>query len=147
MLGEEARENGLAISLLERLQQLYKDIGEAANDYHATLVTNYRCHPKILTITEVHYELPLKSYHSDESFPLLFVCSSIEAEQNGDADSGRNELEVRITLEEINRLSKQWPTGWDVTKVGFLSPKRSQVSTLCSIAKNLLDNYLILHFR
>jgi hypothetical protein len=147
VLGEEARENGLAISLLERLQQLYKDIGEAANDYHATLVTNYRCHPKILTITEVHYELPLKSYHSDESFPLLFVCSSIEAEQNGDADSGRNELEVRITLEEINRLSKQWPTGWDVTKVGFLSPKRSQVSTLCSIAKNLLDNYLILHFR
>ena len=142
MLGKEARGNGLAISLLERLQQVYKAIGGEANDYHTTLVTNYRCHPKILTMTEVHYELPLKHdkpYHSDGPFPLLFVCSSIESEQECDTSSSRNEMEVRITLGEVDKLSNPWPSGWDDTKVCFVSPKRSQVSTLCNTVKMPLE--------
>ena len=138
VLGDEAQENGLAVSLLERLQKQYSAMGATARQYCASLITNYRCHKDILKLVEgLFYESPFKckvprtSTHPHARFPLRFICSSID-DQVEFIKSATNEMEARIALEEAARFAQDWPEhGWgkqDLSQVCFMSSARSQVS-------------------
>ena len=140
VLGDEAQENGLAVSLLERLQRQYSAMGAAASRYCATLVTNYRCHKDILKLVEklFYVSSPLKcnvpraSTHPHARFPLRFVCSSIDDKVVTIMDSTHEE-EAGIALEEAARFAKDWPEHvWgkqDLSQMCFMSSARNQVST------------------
>ncbi len=143
VLGEEAQENGLAVSLLERLQNHYQKLGEAAQQHCVTLVTNYRCHSGILKLAEeLFYETPLHcwdqreadgSAHPKAPFPLQFVCSSIN-DTTQSVSEATNEGEARIALQQAHNFAVSWPVeGWgpkDLAQICFISPTRSQVSFL-----------------
>lgn len=137
VLGDEAQENGLAVSLLERLHRLYGKLGEAAADHCATLVTNYRCHGDILRLAEkLFYDLPLQCKvppsmaHPAAQYPLQFCCSSIDDEIQI-IDSTINECEATVILDLIAEFAKQWPNAsWgplDSSQMCIMSPSRSQV--------------------
>ena len=138
VLGAKAHENGLATSLLERLERRYQKLGGTAVHYRAQLATNYRCHPEILDVGSLFYDSPLKSAsdhspaaHPDSLYPLTFVCSSIDSTAEEVRDS-LNEAEADIVLREVARFAKNWPNAlWgekDLSRFCVMSPSRGQVS-------------------
>ena len=51
VLGHNAIQNGLAVSLLERLHSKYEGLtAEGGNPPLVTMATNFRCHPHILDL-------------------------------------------------------------------------------------------------
>lgn len=131
VLGEEARENGLKYSLLERLQALYQKYGGCALRHMVSLNTNYRCHEDVMKIpNELFYESKIKSHPQDAfphhmaAYPLVFVCSSLTSEVN-------HELEAQLLLKEVERfVISNWPVNWgkkDPRKVCIVTPSRTQV--------------------
>ena len=104
VLGEEARENGLKFSLLERLQILYRKCGGLALDHMVSLNTNYRCCEELIRIpNELFYESKIKTKASPCQlpsmyiYPLKFVCSSITEETDP-------EYEAMLLLEETRQF-------------------------------------------
>lgn len=133
VLGDEARENGLKYSLLERLQDLYKKCGgeDALEHNMVELNTNYRCHRDIVKIpNELFYGSKIKSRpheassHPKAKYPLLFVCSSLTS----DVD---NHLEANVILEQIEDFTIfHWPDRWgewDLTKICLTTASKTQV--------------------
>ena len=137
MLGEKPQKYGLAVSLLERLYDLYQELGEVAKPYCAHLSTNFRCHSAILGLAQqVAYKSPLScevpdhSAHPEATFPLRFVCTSLDSRVRA-TESSICEVEVDSALKEASHFLLKWPAhNWgdqDVTKLCFLSPCRGQV--------------------
>ena len=128
VLGDEAQENGLAVSLLERLHTLYGKLGKVTRDHCATLVTNYRCHQGILELAEKLFykslscNVPSSAAHSAAPYPLLFFCSSIDDKVQS-VDSTMNEQEAEITLRLVAKFAKGWPM-WEMC---LMSTTRTQV--------------------
>ena len=128
VLGDEAQENGLAVSLFERLHTLYGKLGGVARDHCATLVTNYRCHHGILELAEKLFYKSLKcnvpdsTAHPDAPYPLLFYCSSIDDKVQS-VDSTMNEQEAEIVLKLVAKFAKKWPT----YQMCLMSTTRTQV--------------------
>ena len=149
MLGEQPREKGFSISLLERLEMHYKKCGGNALSYLFKLVTNYRCHEDILSLAEkLFYEPPLKSVvpatstHPDAPFPLVFICSDLQQPQP--SENPINELEARIVIEQLSKFAPGWPQdSWgaklDPTQICVMSPSRTQVR-LKSVRMHLLHS-------
>lgn len=139
VLGDKARKNGLATSLLERLHKLYNDFGEVTKNYHATLVTNYRCHEKIFQLSgNLFYETLLKlpankkspPTHPKFPFPLVFICSSVD-EVVTKVDDNTNQSEITVILNTLQEIVRPWPVEWgkqDLGQICIMSPSRSQVS-------------------
>ena len=112
MLGREARENGLKDSLLERLQQLYKELGDRALKHMVSLNTNYRCHPDIIKISrQLFYRSKIISHPQNASVhplakhPLVFICSSLTVQ-------AKSKLEARLLLGEVRKYTSSWPACW-----------------------------------
>ena len=140
MLGEEPQKYGLSVSLLERLYDLYQDLGDVAKPYCAHLSTNFRCHSAIVKLAQqVAYKSPLTctvadhTAHPDARFPLRFVCTSLNNKITETKES-ICEIEVVAALEEATHFFLPWPVNnWgerNVKKMCFLSPCRGQVSAL-----------------
>ena len=137
VLGEDPQNYGLSVSLLERLYDLYQELGDVTKPYCAHLSTNYRCHSAILHLAQqVAYKFPLESgvddhiAHPNTPFPLLFVCTSLDYEVKETKES-ICEIEVKAALKEASHYILQRPVDhWgerDIGKVCFLSPCRGQV--------------------
>ena len=135
VLGDETRESGFKLSLLERLQLEYEKIGGPAKDYLLTLSTNYRCHKDILAIPHVLFYSGLKSQarkadpHPKAPYPLLFVCSNLTS------DVSSSELEAKILLDQVNFFVENWPTdnsSWgefELDKIAVVTSTRPQVDS------------------
>ena len=136
MLGDKAQNNGLGISLLERLHDLYSKMLLSSTQCHSvTLLTNYHCHNGILMLpSSLYYQSTLlcrvKDYeaHHLSPFPLNFVCSDIS-----DSDKptvGTNEVEAEVLLKEVQKYFTKWPKHWgkeERSKVCIMSPSADQV--------------------
>ena len=131
MLGEEARENGLKYSLLERLQVLYDKYGDQALNHMVSLSTNYRCHKDIVEIpNKLFYDDKIKPcplnthHHPDATFPLLFICSSVSSTTD-------NVMEAQLILQQVEKFAvHSWPSNWgerDLTKICLVTASRPQV--------------------
>ena len=138
MLGDKAHSNGLSKSLLERLQEHYISLGDSAKGYHMMLVSNYRCHAGILRLVEgLFYGTPITckvrdgSAHPDVTFPIKFICSSID-DAVCSVESSTNEREAMIVLQEAKNICLAWPEDtWgkrDFSQICAISPTRSQVN-------------------
>ena len=132
VLGEEARENGLKVSLLERLKALYQSIGAKANSHQANLMKNFRCHKLILefaskmfyrsTVKPSHVTLHIQSPHGFP-FPLVFVCTSVNKIDN--YDQSVNEQEA-VNLMDMLRQHHRENRG---RQICVMSSSRAQVHT------------------
>ncbi|CAI8034252.1 Probable helicase with zinc finger domain [Geodia barretti] len=148
VLGEEPQKYGLSVSLLERLYDLYQDLGDVAKPYCAHLSTNFRCHSAILNLArQVAYKTTLRcnvpdlSAHPDAPFPLLFVCTSLDHNVKETKDS-LSKVEVNAALNKASQIFMKWPDStWgkrDLREICFLSPCRGQVT----LARDIRDKNL-----
>ena len=118
MLGEEARVNGLKVSLLERLHSLYssEELSEVADSHCVTLLTNFRSHHALLSLPSyLFYGSALVTVaeataqlHPEAHYPLHFVCSSLNEETVEVTDS-YNSTEATKVLKEVKRYVGKWP--------------------------------------
>ena len=136
VLGEEARKHGLSISLLQRLHEQYKKIGETTN----SLLTNYRSHSGLLMLpSSLFYGstlqccVPDSSSHPHAPYPLVFVCSSIKQTVACNVGS-TDQTEAEVLVEQIKKYVKDfWPTTvWGSRddppgKVCIMTPSPAQV--------------------
>ena len=128
VLGEEARENGLKYSLLERLGELYKQYGGLALQHMASLNTNHCCHQELVKVpNEFFYESKIKvapsnaAEHHLAEYPLVFVCSSLTTEVN---------LELELLQQVRHFVVDNWPTSWgekDLKQICIVTPSQTQV--------------------
>lgn len=133
VLGDEARDNGLKLSLLERLQMEYEKIGESAKEYLLTLSTNYRCHKSILAIPNQLFYSGLTSKaqkadpHPKALYPLLFICSNLTS------DACSPDIEASVLLEQVNLFVQHWPSNnrswgnYDLKKIAIVTSTYPQV--------------------
>ena len=135
MLGEDARECGLKLSLLERLHHHY--IACNASMYEAVLTTNHRSHPDILGLANaLFYKCNLRTAvnpgcsHPLAPFPLVFVCSSADMSASLVEPSVDNH-EAIVLLERARVYANSWPeTTWgkiDYSQLCIVSVGRGQV--------------------
>ena len=143
MLGDEARQSGFKLSLLERLQEKYKEIGKPARDYLVSLSTNYRCHKDILAIPHKLFYSGLESKaqkadpHPKAPYPLLFICSNLTS------NVCSPEIEAEVLLEQVKFFVQHWPknSSWgeyELNKIAVVTSTRPQVN------KNCLSKYKFL---
>ena len=136
MLGEKAQKYGLGKSLLERLHDLYSTMPAHLYSKHAvTLLTNYRCHNKILMLpSNLYYDSTLLCGVSDDEahhlspFPLNFVCCDVS--DHNKPTTGTNEVEADVLIKEVQKYCNSWPKHWgekDLKKVCIMSPSADQV--------------------
>ena len=135
VLGEEARDSGFKISLLERLQKEYNEIGGRTNEYSLTLSTNYRCHNHILAIPHQLFYNGLKSKaykaipHPQAPYPLLFICSNLTS----NVLSSVSDQEAQLLLEQVTAFVDQrtWPKEqwgkYDLSSIAVVTATRTQV--------------------
>ena len=132
VLGEEARENGLKVSLLERLNTLYKSIGGNTKSHQADLVHNFRSHELILEFaSQMFYKSTVKPSHvtphipchRDFPFPIVFVCTSVKKIGNYDQP---------VNVEEAKNLMNMLTQHLRVNEgrqICVMSSSRAQVHT------------------
>ena len=136
-MGEEARENGLKMSLLERLHERYQ-ISPDALHYCARLLTNYRCHKGILDLSSrlfydssLQCRVPEDIAHPAYHYPLMFYCSSDDETAVGSTQP--DESELRLLIEQVAQCTRRWPASWgkkDLQKVCIVAPTYCQVNFL-----------------
>ena len=150
VLGNEARENGLKDSLLERLHQMYttNHLYPAAQKHCATLLTNYRAHNALLSLPSyLFYNSTLVTaadanhqLHPAAAYPLYFVCSEFDSSITAVSES-KNLLEADILLEELVKYVSNWPIEWgleDLSTVGIIATTPDQVSNFYCHRKLIL---------
>ena len=134
VLSKLAQKHEMGNSLIERLFNYYKTMPKRCVENHsASLLTNYRCHSSILTLTSsLFYEHTLLSRSESQThplapYPLVFTCSSIEKKslKNLPAED-RNE--AKVLVEELITFVKEWPKSTSKPRVGLLASTRKQVS-------------------
>ena len=135
VLGDLAKSNGMSISLLQRLEKLYKCCGGDSNI--ATLSINYRCHPAILELVgnlfydgkiKWNKEEPPPATHRNFQYPLVFVCSSIEEDVTSSSD--RDENEANAIYQKVGEAAKGCPSSWakhPTSDFFVISPTEEQV--------------------
>ena len=141
VFGEEARQNGLSISLLERLHDKYHELGETSNCI--SLLSNYRSHSGLLMLpsslfygSTLQCHVPDSTAHPLAPFPLVFVCSNME-QASISHNGGTDDTEANILMEQVQRLiGESWPEAlWGERddppgNVCIMTPSPSQVGKL-----------------
>ena len=127
VLGRIPQENGLGVSLLERLHKSYLEI-ELANHYTVVLRNNYRCLPEILDLSSnLFYDSTLTACAKVpriKDYPLHFICSS-ESNHPSVLDSCEDPAEVNLIIDEVVNLIQQEYI--DAT-ICIMSPSQRQVN-------------------
>ena len=135
MLSKLAQKHEMGDSLIERLFNLYKTIPNkrCIQNHSASLLTNYRCHSSILTLTSsLFYEHTLLSRSKSQThplapYPLIFICSSIDKESLNLPAENENEAKVLVCM--IHEFVKKWPRN-KKAQLGLLASTRKQVCCL-----------------
>ena len=133
VLSQLAQDKELGDSLLERLFNYYKSIQDKSTieTHTASLLTNYRCHPSILTFTSsLFYEHTLLSRSQSQThplapYPLVFTCSSFD--KNSKCLPAEDQKEAKVLVDKMISFVKNWPKCEKRQKVGLLASTRRQV--------------------
>lgn len=128
VLGQQAHENGLGISLLERLEHLYLRNGYPATSYLNKLTDNYRSNKSIVHfLSSIFYDeqittkLPIQLHHKT-SFPFVFYCSDVDRVIRAPQED-TFEVEANAVLAQVNFYKKVW----DYSELSIIAPTRNQV--------------------
>ena len=133
VLGNEAQQYGLKVSLLERLHQQYKGI-PCAETHCATLLNNYRCHKVLLSLPSyLFYNSALvpkvdtvAQLHPIDKTPLHFICSDLD----DSTTEVENTKELRWLLDAAVKYTSMWPDEWgpqDLSTICIMTATANQV--------------------
>ena len=130
----QAHENGLAISLLERLENHYKTIGDPALPYFTVVVDNYRSNESITHfLSTVFYDQKINTkstvdIHPKALFPFIFYCSDIDRAVRAPQEAAF-EAEADAIVNQLNYyfLKSRSPRKWDSYQLSVITPTRNQV--------------------
>ena len=121
---------------MERLHKHYETLGGVSQQHSISLLTNYRCHSGILTLpsslfygSTLQCRVPEESAHPDAPYPLVFVCSSLDASVQW-IKNDTNEAEARLLLQQVSKFVKNWPRAWgkvDQSQICIMTPSANQV--------------------
>ena len=115
VLGDIARDNGLKISLLERLERRYDEIGGECYLIH--LDVNYRCHPMLTKfLSDVVYKYPIEPAVTDNSTkkghfadvdacPCFFYCCHVNSDVPSNVDA--MEVEAKAVISWLEYLESE----------------------------------------
>ena len=129
VLGNEARANGLDVSMLQRINRFYNRKVLVSNTPSVTLLKNYRCHSEILELSSaLFYNSQLSCARASEShplapYPLLFVCSSFDDTVQSCGESS-DANEASIVLQQATKFLHKWPEQWKENYCIMTSTKR-----------------------
>ena len=134
VLSQLACKHELGSSLLERLFTHYKTKHRRSIQKHtAALLTNYRCHPSILTLSSsLFYEHTLLSRSESKAhplapYPLVFACSSLQ-KQSLKCLPDEDTHEADLLVNKMLQFVKEWPKNENNDKpIGLLASTRKQV--------------------
>ena len=140
VLGDVAREYGLKYSVLERLHERYtSELYECSELHRMTLLTNYRCHHALLSLSSyLFYESALltKAVASTFTHPragsLSFICSSLDNKVKMVKKSS-NKLEVTLILDEVLKYIKNMPPECSIEDICVMAATENQVCTCTCI--------------
>lgn len=145
VLGKEARQYGLSISLLERLKQRYQSFGQPSLQYSKVLTTNYRCHEAVTQfLSKLFYDNQLVSNcnpprHPRAFYPFVFFCSDIERLVRAPREAAYD-CEAKVILEQLGFYFDKWPRRWgshSLNEIGIISPTRNQVCQCLCVSSHL----------
>lgn len=126
VLGDEERENGLKLSLLDRLRMSYQKCGQNTNRFVITLLNNYRCQKPILDIpNKLFYRSQLKTCVKSTNipyYPVFFICSSLSLEQP------TPEFEARVLLEQVLFWLNRKKNKLQIKDISIVTANRAQVN-------------------
>ena len=136
VVGSESGDNGLAVSLFQRLSTLYHSRG-VAGTYDITLITSHSSHPHSHNGpgpthkgNPAHKNCTLQPSSSHfPTYSLMFVCSSVDQVIPGE-DEGVLGREASVVADVVKRYMEQWPGDWgelDHSQVCIASPWPLQV--------------------
>ena len=150
VLGDLSRDNGLKMSLLERLEKRYDDIGPKALCYLIQLDINYRCHPVITRLlSNVIYKYPItsglspsKQHPKAKNCPYIFYCSDMTDDPTFDSKEFMK-IEADAVINQLKTFfsAGKWPKSWKdfaLHDVCVMSSFRTQV-----IKFYIVTNYFI----
>ena len=136
MLGEEACNNDLGISLLERLEGRYNEIGDLTKGYVNVLTENYRNTEVIANfLGDLFYSTRIapKSKvrpHPNRKFPFVFYCCDVESVERVPLEPTL-EVEANAVIDQVQKCLRSWPKCWgkrNTEDVCVIAPTRSQVT-------------------
>ena len=136
MLSKLAQSHEMGESLIQRLFTYYRIMPERCVQNHsASLLTNYRCHSSILSLTSsLFYEHTLLSRSQSQThplapYPLVFTCCSID-NRNLRSLPVEDRTEARVLVEKMRTFVMKCPRKKHNEKyrVGLLASSRIQVS-------------------
>ena len=134
MLGDIARNNGLAKSLFTRLLEFYNQHRLPV----AVLNTNYRCHKDIVCLARtLFYSQSLQPRANPSSIPgvahpIWFVCSSLVKSYETDVETDASEVKALI-----NQLMNFYNDPRKMEDVCIIATNRHQVGQHTSKEYNL----------
>ena len=154
-----ARENGLKMSLLERLEKRYYEIESSVLFPLVQLDINYRCHPAITTLLsnvvykyQIQSGLPPSKGHAEANYcPCIFYCSDVTKDPSILDPLHSMHIEADAVVSQVKKFfsTGKWPNSWkDFTlrDVCIMSSFRTQVSESC-IVWILLLFYMYCYFQ
>ncbi|XP_019857948.1 PREDICTED: uncharacterized protein LOC109586221 isoform X1 [Amphimedon queenslandica] len=134
VLGEEAQNDGLDVSLLTRLTGHYKGMGPTAATYMTTLSINYRAHEDLLSLPELFYG----KLHASENKPVWhhqgpsgykFVCSDSRLVHDSvAANEQQQSVEACIVLEQALLYLKETEKERKPPQICIISSTRKQLN-------------------
>ena len=112
MLGKVPQDYGLATSLLERLCQLYTNLGHS--NYIARLCTNYRCHENLLDLSSSLFYCQSELIAAGKvplvhgcHYALKFVSSGTVCDER--PVDGTSKFEAELLLKELWNVKQNNP--------------------------------------
>lgn len=139
VLGQQAHENGLAVSLLERLQKKYKGYGGDAEQYLKILTDGYRCNEYITNfLSTLFYNRKVKSRvqvptHPRAKFPFVFYCCDVDRTVRAPQEPAFD-VEADAVLQQLKHyFHHRWPRDWgeqNMNDLSVITPMRNQVNLI-----------------
>ena len=132
VLGDIAHNNGLGLSLLQRLYyQYHGHFFEESKESTVLLKINHRSHCDLLALlsklfynSELHPSDSVVPLHSTESYPLKFICSSVS--NTVDDREPTCEDEMSTILYQVTKLKLK-----DYSSACVMTTNQKQVTSIC----------------
>ena len=137
------------MSLLERLDKHYKDIGVSASSYCNFVADNYRCNESIArflsTVIYKNKRINTQIFvdvHPRASFPFIFYCCDIDRVVRAPQESAF-EVEADAVLNQLDYYldKSKCPREWRSYQFSVITPTRNQVSSCIKDLFSILNQF------
>ncbi|XP_019856644.1 PREDICTED: uncharacterized protein LOC109585133 [Amphimedon queenslandica] len=142
VLGKAPQQFGLCVSLLQRLLEKYKSIGDITKRNTPSWNINYRSQADILELpSKLFYNSELRAcgripYHLKAPYPYVFICSSFTNDIPIDAQCA---VEADRLLQAVQLHSDKFKS-WELKDTCIMTPSLKQANLIKKLIKTKFNN-------